>query len=601
MPTARKLRINPANFDQAYVLWSNGYIETKGSAVLIVQEDDPGQPPIFTFDIARDFVITDWTTPSGYVMDGWGGIHNFGNALPADNAGLRAPPYFPNNDIARVLIMDPAANGAGYLWDGNGGFHYFGGAASIASGNGVWSGDLMRDVELNWSDKKHYKLDLYGGVHPNNGAAAVTNSFYQQFDIARTLQYNWTLGKGYILDGWGGIHPINGAEDAFGGPYWAGWDIARDLQVLQWGNDGNPLEMAVLDGLGVIHRFISSTPPTVDVTAPSATVTNTTRPLITWTYTDAQGDAQTEYQAKLFTAAQYGAGGFDPETSAPTWSTTGTDPATRGVTPTIDLVDNTTYRAYVKVKDSSGQYSTWDYIQFLVDITPPPTPNLAVTVQAGSMRNYLEVTGAGTDASYRVEIQYSDDDGVTWATVRDALALDPDAFSNVSTYDREMPFNKARKYRARTYVPDPVLNGAWSTVQTATFSYAQWRLMDPLEPSLALDVQVREPFGFTRHRSAGVFQPIGASRAIVVKGDRYGADARLMFWLLDETTYSTLDSLMRIDRTLLLRDPMGRSWYIAVVDDETWTMLRAVKQSGEAYPVRHAHTLDLRVVEVARP
>jgi hypothetical protein len=53
------------------------------------------------WDIAQAILILDGSTlaaPGGYLMDGWGGLHAFGNAP--------APPpyaYFPGRDVARDL------------------------------------------------------------------------------------------------------------------------------------------------------------------------------------------------------------------------------------------------------------------------------------------------------------------------------------------------------------------------------------------------------------------------------------------------------------------------------------------------------------------
>ncbi|MHB8614421.1 MAG: hypothetical protein ACYDAL_18685 [Candidatus Dormibacteraceae bacterium] len=66
----------------------------------------------------------------GYVLDGWGGLHPFGNAPAISNFS-----YWPNWDIARLLVLavwSSHTNPAGWTLDGWGGIHPFGSAPAIA-------------------------------------------------------------------------------------------------------------------------------------------------------------------------------------------------------------------------------------------------------------------------------------------------------------------------------------------------------------------------------------------------------------------------------------------------------------------------------------
>jgi hypothetical protein len=113
--------------------------------------------------------------------------------------------------------------------------------------------------------------------------------------------------------------------------------------------------------------------------------TLTTRPTVSWQFNaNADGDLQTNVQVKIFSAAQYGAGGFDPATSAATWDS--------GLVPTnnstlvvgVDLLNGTTYKAYVAVAQdwNAGTFwwSTWGVSSaFTVNLLPPPMPSLVAT------------------------------------------------------------------------------------------------------------------------------------------------------------------------------------------------------------------------------
>jgi hypothetical protein len=209
--------------------------------------------------------------------------------------------------------------------------------------------------------------------------------------------------------------------------------------------------------------------PVATVTAPTegGSITTTTRPTITWTYSDPEGDAQERYRVKIFSAAQYGAGGFSPETSAPTWDSGEVFSSATSLALPVDLDNSTTYRAYVKVADvgSSGRYSNWDNNTFTISVTAPPAPSLTVTAQqshATGPRTQLVLvrTSSATPTTYMV-IEYSDDAGVTWNNFKlvgtDLLVPSVSAYPFVNSpdgtsftlFDYTAVPNKARRYRAK--------------------------------------------------------------------------------------------------------------------------------------------------------
>lgn len=198
--------------------------------------------------------------------------------------------------------------------------------------------------------------------------------------------------------------------------------------------------------------------PVATVTAPTegSSVTDTTRPTITWTYADPEADAQERYIVKIFSAAQYGDPGFNPSTSTPTWTSGEVlSTATSKVVP-IDLVNGTTYRAYVRVADagSNGRYSLWDNNTFTINVTPPPAPALVLTPQvanADGPRTKLDITRTSdvTPTTYMV-IEYSDDAGAIWKILRGASKIvnSPDG-TTFTFYDYEAIPGVARSYRAK--------------------------------------------------------------------------------------------------------------------------------------------------------
>jgi hypothetical protein len=82
---------------------------------------------------------------------------------------------------------------------------------------------------------------------------------------------------------------------------------------------------------------------------------------------------------RVFTAAQYGIAGFDPATSPATWDSQEVTSTAASATVGSDLVDGTTYRAYVRVSVAGPVYSVWAFTQFTIALDKPATPDLTAT------------------------------------------------------------------------------------------------------------------------------------------------------------------------------------------------------------------------------
>ena len=111
-------------------------------------------------------------------------------------------------------------------------------------------------------------------------------------------------------------------------------------------------------------------PAAPTVSAPTGTITTTNRPTAQWTHN--APSAQAAYQLKVFTAAQYSAGGFDPATSSATYDTG----IVAGAAASLDLPalpTSTTYRAYVRTAQLTNgalQWSTtYGFSEFTINVT----------------------------------------------------------------------------------------------------------------------------------------------------------------------------------------------------------------------------------------
>jgi hypothetical protein len=155
-----------------------------------------------------------------------------------------------------------------------------------------------------------------------------------------------------------------------------------------------------------IEVYTNSVPVPV-VTAPSGTVTSGSRPPITVQHVDAESDPMDYYQLKIFSSAQYGAGGFDPETSTATWDSgvvalSVNAGNTFQVTPGVDLANGITYKAYVKVRQAvDGMWSNngpgaWRLGSAFTVVLDAPA-QATITAAADDANARITVTAQGRD------------------------------------------------------------------------------------------------------------------------------------------------------------------------------------------------------------
>jgi hypothetical protein len=123
----------------------------------------------------------------------------------------------------------------------------------------------------------------------------------------------------------------------------------------------------------------ADTTPTVSVDGPVPLITDTTRPTVSWTYTQAEGNPQIAYEVKVFTLDVATAAGFDPTTSpSATWSVAGVGTADM-VDVAVDLTNNTAFRAYVRAAQRGDLWSAWASSDFLLALEVPPPPTLTAS------------------------------------------------------------------------------------------------------------------------------------------------------------------------------------------------------------------------------
>lgn len=362
--------------------------------------------------------------------------------------------------------------------------------------------------------------------------------------------------------------------------------------------------------------------PTATVTAPTegGTIANTTAPSVAWTYADPDGDVQERFRVRVFTAAQYGIGGFDPETS-PAFHDSGevVSSATTYQLPTLD--NATTYRAYVKVADATPpgfavKWSLWDNNQFTVNVVPPGVPTVGAlaystvthavtgTVTSGS----IPATGTG----HRFRLERSIDGGATWSPVRNFTAVQfaagtTGAGTVVPFTDYEEPRGAAVRYRARSTadVGGFALTSAWSATAgpvTATKAGC-WNLKSPSDPTLnliGLDATTQRLKSVSKIPTA-VFAPQGRREPIVHQGAvQAKAYDPVEFFFDNDAEFAAFEALRTRREALLLQTTYGDVglW------EQAWVRLGDLTEDRVTYDNMNNSQfrfVTVQVLEVAAP
>jgi hypothetical protein len=151
------------------------------------------------------------------------------------------------------------------------------------------------------------------------------------------------------------------------------WDVQglNNLWYQFWSKNGITDLVRVYNAWVVVNY---KAVPTVTVNQPTGTL-NTAAPVISWTYSQSEGDFQASAVYKLFTSDQQAAVGFNPTTSTPVY--TG---KVSGVTTAVQMthaLPSNSYFVYVQSTSYAGAMSNWGYQQFALAAPTPGVPGIA--------------------------------------------------------------------------------------------------------------------------------------------------------------------------------------------------------------------------------
>jgi hypothetical protein len=338
--------------------------------------------------------------------------------------------------------------------------------------------------------------------------------------------------------------------------------------------------------------------PTVTVTAPTGTISTSAAPDVTWTFADTDGETQSYYQIKVFSAAQYGAPTFNPATSTATYDS-GEIASSDQSSVIGNLLGAGIYRIYVRVaKAVNGLpfWSNYDFEDFTLNYTPPRVPTMLVAWSSALGRATFTLTGAAPTgyASQYYEIQRSDDGGNTFSEIRDGSQIVPDGSYIGRAFDYEAPRGIISYYRSRSVGVDSNANefpSAWGTVQQILITNdSTWWLKSITDPTLNRgSVRVLKQIDLVVSEPNTVFRPLGATRPIIVSGPIQGQDGTYVIKTITEAEWDDIYPLVTHQGTLLIQDPFGNQNYIRITNRK-WS---AETQSGNIY-----RDIDISFVEV---
>lgn len=342
--------------------------------------------------------------------------------------------------------------------------------------------------------------------------------------------------------------------------------------------------------------------PTTTVTAPTeGSVQGTNYPTLGWTYSDPDGDALNAVQVKVFTSAQYSAGGFDPSTAAAYYDSGWIGSGNPGGMASPYPLPNDTYRVYVRSRHTFGNgyfESAWDYNQFSVNVTPPPTPTCSAVALTDGTVQVTATRGGTTPVTEGYDFEYQDTGSTEWLPLR--LSPAAGTGTTVSVVDYEAPPNATRFYRTRAYRISSGFRivSAWSgSFAGATPTATRWRLLDPVAASAGILVRLAgDTLGHDSEEPTQVLYPLGRRNPVVISGTIQGETYNLTFVFSDATTYQQFEALRNTQRVLLLKSPRGIQTYIKFVGSRAVTEDRTTADIAPYW-----YTVTVQAVEQDRP
>jgi len=328
----------------------------------------------------------------------------------------------------------------------------------------------------------------------------------------------------------------------------------------------------------IVELFIDidvAAQPTVTVSNPTGTITTSAAPDVQWAFSDTDGETQAYYQVKVFSAAQYGAGGFSPLTSTATYDS-GEVGSTDDAAVIGTLLNAGTYRCYVRTaKGVNGQpfWSDYAFSSFVLSFTPPSIPTMVVSWNSILGKASFTLTGTSPSgfSSQYYEVERSLDGGISYSEIRNGGQIVPNASFVGTAVDYEAPRGAVAYYRCRSVGVDASSEefpSAYGTVQQVLVTNDEtWWFKVIEEPDYNLgSVRVLADLDVAIEEPNIVFRPLGATRPIVVAGPLQGEDGIYNIKTITETEWDDFYPVLTHQGPLLVEGPLGNQKYVRITD-----------------------------------
>lgn len=193
-------------------------------------------------------------------------------------------------------------------------------------------------------------------------------------------------------------------------------------------------------------------------------------------------------------------------------------------------------------------------------------------------------------------VEYSDDNGVTWQTLRNGNSFRLDAQQQATLFDYEALPGVTRQYRGSTAIVDS--NGVnykstYSPSAYANLSSDVFWLKSISDPSKNIGGFVVASVEVDLTDDVGVFKPLGRSTAITVEDIPGGEDGKMEITAIGRDTWEALKALVKSGDVLMFVSPFGEGKYIKLTGSQTWDSMTTVDSE--------VHKMSLSFVEVGRP
>lgn len=366
--------------------------------------------------------------------------------------------------------------------------------------------------------------------------------------------------------------------------------VANDFNATDWWSDWSSYV-----------QFSTRDEPIMVITGDDP-VTDTSTPNFTIEF-NRLNDLANVFTMKVFSEAQYLAGGFDPETSVSVTSETVRylDDSIEWTTP-IPMPNGVTYRLYAKGQSwLYGDESPWGNAQFTMDLTPPATPiSGSATTDFANASVAIQWSKASGQSSFEPIywiVNKSCDGGQTWDDVLGSISgsgtgpfliVDEDPCPGVeSTY---------RIYAASDYLGAQVLSDPLEILITPELHHVWLKRFSPTDSNMKLNVQGNW-MSITSNRSDQTFVPLGSDLPKIVSSTTSFETLSIDFFVVTQDDMDKAIDLLDSGDTLILisgkkRRYLRRNGSYSVVES-MWDELR---ESGE-----QIWKISVPLIQVSRP